>query len=60
MVMGLFRGMSRLDLQYSVVSIREAKYARLGYMTRLSRLHTLKPSFGISFFKEQPFCNTGP
>jgi hypothetical protein len=43
MVMALFRGMRRPDPKYSAVSVREAKYTRLGYMTRLSRLHTLGP-----------------
>jgi hypothetical protein len=43
MVMNLFRGMRRPDPQYSTVSVMEAKYTRLGYMTRLSRMHTLDP-----------------
>jgi hypothetical protein len=43
MVMALFRGIRCLDPQYSVVSVREAKYTRLGYRTRLRRLHTLDP-----------------
>jgi hypothetical protein len=47
-----FRGMRRPDLQYSAVSVREAKYTRLGYKTRLSKLHTLDPSFSISFSEE--------
>jgi hypothetical protein len=58
--MTLFRGMRRSDPQYSVVSVREVKYTRLGYRTRLSRLHILEPPFSISFSKEQPFDNTGP
>jgi hypothetical protein len=49
MIMALFRGMHRLDPHYSVVSVREAKYTRLGYRTRLSKLHTLYPPFSISF-----------
>jgi hypothetical protein len=60
MVMALFRGMCRPDPQYSAVNVREAKYTRLGYKTRLSGLHTLNPPFSISFFKEQSFSNTGP
>jgi hypothetical protein len=60
MVMALFRGMCRPDPQYSVVNVREARYTHLGYMTRLSRLHTLDPSFSIRFSEEQPFGNTGP
>jgi hypothetical protein len=60
MVMALFRGMCHPDSQYSAVSVREAKYTRLGYMTRLSKLHTMDPPFSISFFKEKPFSNTRP
>jgi hypothetical protein len=58
MVMALFRGMHHLDPQYSAVSVREAKYTCLVYRTRLSRLHTLKSPYSISFFEEQPFGNT--
>jgi hypothetical protein len=58
--MALFRSMRHPDPHYSVVSVREAKYARLGYRTGLSRLHTLDPSFSISFSGEQPFGNIGP
>jgi hypothetical protein len=43
MVMALFRGMRHPDPQYSAINVREAKYTRLGYKTRLSRLHTLDP-----------------
>jgi hypothetical protein len=32
-----------MDPQFLAVSVREAKYTRLVYMTRLSRLHTLNP-----------------
>jgi hypothetical protein len=60
MIMTLFRGMRHPNPQYLVVSVREAKYTRLGYTIRLSRLHTLDPPFSISFSKEQPFGNTGP
>jgi hypothetical protein len=59
MVIALLKGMRRSDLQYSVVSVKKAKYTCLGYMTRLSRLHTLDPPCSISFFEEQPFDNTG-
>jgi hypothetical protein len=52
MVMALFTGMHRWDLKYSAVSVRETKYARLWYRTRLSMMHTLKPSFNISFSEE--------
>jgi hypothetical protein len=60
MVMALFRGMHHLNPQYSAISVREAKHTRLGYRTRLSRLHTLDPPFSTSFSEEQPFGNTGP
>jgi hypothetical protein len=60
MVMALFRGMCRLDPQYSTISVREAKYTCLGYRTRLSRLQTLDPPFNISFSEEHPFSNTEP
>jgi hypothetical protein len=60
MVMALFRGMCCLDPHYLVLNVREVKYTRLGYRTRLSRLHTLDPSFSINLSKEQPFGNTGP
>jgi hypothetical protein len=43
MVMALFRGMHRPYPRYSTVSFREAKYTRLGYRIRLSRLHALTP-----------------
>jgi hypothetical protein len=55
MVMVLSGGMCHPDPQYSVASVREAKYTRLGYGTRLSRLHTLDPSpISIGFSMEQP------
>jgi hypothetical protein len=57
MVMALFISMRCPDLLYSVVSVREAKYTRLGYKIRLSRLHTPNPPFSISFSKEQSFSN---
>jgi hypothetical protein len=60
MVMALFRGMRCPDPRYTTVSVRVAKYTRLGYRIRLSRLHTLDPPFSISFSEEQSFGNTGP
>jgi hypothetical protein len=39
----LVQGMRHPEPQYSAVSVREAKYTRLGYRTRLSMLHTLDP-----------------
>jgi hypothetical protein len=58
MVMALLRGMRHSDHQYSAISVREAKYTRFGYMTKL---HTLDLSFSISFFeKKKSFGNTGP
>jgi hypothetical protein len=41
--MALFRVMCRPDPQYSAVRVKEAKYTRLGYRTKLSKLHTLDP-----------------
>jgi hypothetical protein len=41
MVMVLLRGMCCPDPQYLAISVMEAKYTRLGYETRPSRLHTL-------------------
>jgi hypothetical protein len=41
MVMALFRGVCRPDLQYSAINIREVKYTHLEYRTRLSMLYTL-------------------
>jgi hypothetical protein len=52
MVMPLFRGMCHSDPQYSTVNVQEAKYTCLGYKIRLSRLHTLDPSYSISFSEE--------
>jgi hypothetical protein len=51
MVMVLFRCMCRPDPQYSTVRVREVKYTRLGYMTRLSRLHTLHPNLSLAFLR---------
>jgi hypothetical protein len=55
--MTLFEDMCRPDPQYSTVSVREAKYTRLEYKIKLSRLHTVS---SISFFEKHPFSNTGP
>jgi hypothetical protein len=44
--------MRRSDPWYSVVSVTEAKYTRLGYMIRLNRLNTLNLPFSISFSDE--------
>jgi hypothetical protein len=41
--MALLMDMCRPDPQYLAASVREAKCTRLGYGTRLSRLHTLDP-----------------
>jgi hypothetical protein len=49
MVMVFFEGMRHSDLQYSAAIIREAKCARLGYGTRLNRLHTLDPPLALAF-----------
>jgi hypothetical protein len=52
MIIALFRGMRCPDPLYSAVSVRDAKYTRLGYMIRLSRLHGLDPLCSISFSEE--------
>jgi hypothetical protein len=49
MVMVLLRRMHRLDPQYLAASVREAKCTRLGYGTRLSKLHTLDPPLALAF-----------
>jgi hypothetical protein len=49
MVMVLLRGMCRSEPQYLAANIREAKCTRLGYETRLSRLHTLDPLLTLAF-----------
>jgi hypothetical protein len=51
MVIALFRGMRHLDPQYLAVSVREAKYTRLGYKIRLNRLHTLEPYLALAFLR---------
>jgi hypothetical protein len=60
--MALFRVMCRPDPQYSVVRVKEAKYARLGYMTKLSKLHTLDPPplFSISFLRSNHSATSDP
>jgi hypothetical protein len=60
MVMVLFRGMCRPEPQYSAVNVREVKYTRFGYRTKLSRLHTLNPPFSISFSEEWSFSTPNP
>jgi hypothetical protein len=47
--MVLLRRMHRLDPQYLATSVREAKCTRLGYGTRLSKLHTLDPPLALAF-----------
>jgi hypothetical protein len=49
--MALFKGMHRLDPPYLAVSVREAKYTRLWYMTSLSRLNTLDPQLALAFLR---------
>jgi hypothetical protein len=51
MVIALFRGMCHPDPQYSAVSAKEAKHTRLGYRTRLTRLHTLDPHLALPFLR---------
>jgi hypothetical protein len=47
--MDLLRVVRRPEPQYSADSFREAKCTRLGYATRLSRLHTLDPPLALGF-----------
>jgi hypothetical protein len=60
MVMVLFGGMCCPDPPYTAANVREVRCTRLGYRTRLSRLHTLDPPISIGFFEEQPSSNIGP
>jgi hypothetical protein len=50
-VLDLLRGVRHLGPQYLVDSVREVECARLGYMTRLSRLHIPDPPLRIAFLK---------
>jgi hypothetical protein len=59
MVMILFRGMCCLDPQYLAVSVREAKYRRLWYKTRLSKLHTLDPPLALAFPRSRHSATAG-
>jgi hypothetical protein len=49
MVMDLLRVVRRSDPQYLADSFREAKCTRLGYESRLSKLHTLDPPLALAF-----------
>jgi hypothetical protein len=60
MVMALFRGMCRLDPQYSVASVREAKCTHLGYGAKLSRLHTLDPPLALAFLRNSHSVTPDP
>jgi hypothetical protein len=60
MVMDLFRGMCRLNPQYSAISVSEAKCTHLGYMTRLSMLHTLYPHLALSFLRSSHSTASDP
>jgi hypothetical protein len=51
MVVILFRGMHRLGHQYLAISVREVRCTRLGYGTRLSKLHTLDPPLAIAVLR---------
>jgi hypothetical protein len=43
MVMGLFKGVHQSGAQYLADSFQEIECARIGYRTRLSRLHIPDP-----------------
>jgi hypothetical protein len=49
MVMVLLRSMRPLDPQHLAVRVMEAKCTRLGYGTRLTRLHTLDLPLALAF-----------
>jgi hypothetical protein len=49
MVMDLLRVVRHPDPWYLAGSVRETKCTRLGYGTRLSRLHTLDPTLALAF-----------
>jgi hypothetical protein len=51
MVMVLSRGMRRPGPQYLDDKVREVKYTRLGYGSRLSRLHTLGSPLAQAFLR---------
>jgi hypothetical protein len=56
----MLRGMRCPGPQYLVGSIREAKCARLGYGTRLSRLHTLNPPLASAFPRSSDSSTPNP
>jgi hypothetical protein len=58
MVMVLLWGMRRPDPQYLATSVREVKCTRLGYGTRLSRLHTLDPPLALAFSRSSHSATT--
>jgi hypothetical protein len=58
MVMVLLRGMRRPGPYYLVASVREAKCIRLGYETRLSKLHTLDPPLALAFLRSSHSATT--
>jgi hypothetical protein len=60
MVTNLFRGMRCLNPQYSAVSVREAMYTRLGYKTRLSRLHTMDFHLALAFSRSSHSATIDP
>jgi hypothetical protein len=59
MVMVLFRGICHPDLQYLAISIRETKCTRLGYKTRLSRLHSMDPPLALAFLRSSHLVTAG-
>jgi hypothetical protein len=52
--------LENVDDGSSVLSVREMKCTRLGYRTRLSRLHTLDPPISLGFSEEPPSSNIEP
>jgi hypothetical protein len=49
MVMDPLKVVRHPDPQYLADCVREVKCTRLGYRTKLNRLHTLDPPISISF-----------
>jgi hypothetical protein len=58
MVMVLLRGICHPSPQYLAASVREANRTRLGYGTRLTRLHTLDPPLALAFRRSRHLATT--
>jgi hypothetical protein len=58
--MVMFEGVCHLNPQYSAASVREAKCTRLGYRTRLSKMHTLDPPLALAFLRSSDSATPDP